>query len=61
MTNQLTKTMKNYRLHFTQLFEEVKNIEANDAAEAEEILRKEWELDGTAEVEIFSIKEQNND
>ena len=34
MTNQLTKTMKNYRLHFTQLFEEVRNIEANDAAEA---------------------------
>ena len=51
--------MKNYQIHFTQLFEETRTIEATNALEAEKILRKEWELDGIAEVEVLRIKEQN--
>lgn len=49
--------MKNYQISFTQSFAEYRTIEANDEAEAEEILRKEWEEDACAEVEIHSITE----
>ena len=49
--------MKNYRIHFVQKFEEVRVIEANDAAEAEAKLRDEWELSTGADVEVFSVEE----
>ena len=45
--------MNNYTFNFTQSFEEVITIQANDEAEAEEQLRNEW---GSGELEIHSIE-----
>ena len=47
--------MANYTFHFTQSFEEVITIQANDEAEAEANLRSEW---GSGELEIHSITEE---
>ena len=52
---------KNYEIYFSQKFEETRVIEANDQAEAESKLRDEWELSTGAEVEIFRIKEVQNE
>ena len=48
--------MKTYSIHFTQKFEENRNVLANSVVEAEQKIRDEWELP-SAEVEIHNIFE----
>ena len=49
--------MKTYSIHFTQKFEENRNVLANSKEEAERKIRDEWEDAVGAEVSVFSIKE----
>ena len=55
-TNKKEKKMKTYSIHFTQKFEENRNVLANSEEEAEQKIRDEWELP-SAEVEIHNIFE----
>ena len=49
--------MKTYSIHFTQKFEENRNVLANSEEEAEQKIRDEWENSAFAEVEIHQIFE----
>ena len=49
--------MKTYSIHFTQKFEENRNVVANSEEEAEQKIRDEWENSVGAEVEIHQIFE----
>lgn len=49
--------MKSYSIHFTQKFEENRNVLANSEEEAEKKIRDEWENSVGAEVEIQQIFE----
>ena len=49
--------MKSYSIHFTQKFEENRNVLANSKEEAEKKIRDEWENSVGAEVEIQQIFE----
>jgi len=49
--------MKTYSIHFTQKFEENRNVLANSEEEAEKKIRDEWEDPIGAEVEIHQIFE----
>ena len=53
-----TEPKKTFRINFVQSFEETLPFEGVDSAEAEALLRKQWEEDvPNAEVKIFSIEE----
>jgi len=49
--------MKTYTFHFTQSFEETIPFQANNQAEAEEQLEKEWGM--CSELEIHSVTEED--